>query len=194
VSDQLAASLPSSWSLTRAYIDTLGASAARSALIGAINGGAAFTSFVGHSSFTVWSFDNLFNSTDAVALLNAGQPTVVAQWGCWNTYYVEPHTDTLAHKLLLSGPQGAAAVLGPATLSDADSEAGLGRLLMPLVFKSRLQLGTALTQAKQQLAVTQPHAIDVLRGWTLLGDPALVVAAPGANSLGLAATTGVDDE
>jgi hypothetical protein len=39
-------------------------------------------------------------------------------------------------------------------------------------------LGTAVTQAKAQLALTRPQAIDVLRSWTLLGDPALVIAPP----------------
>jgi hypothetical protein len=174
VSDQLAALLPPGWSVTRAYIDDLGVTGARSALIGAIDAGAAFTAFVGHSSFGVWSFSDLFDSADAVSLLNAGRPTVVAQWGCWNTYYVEPHADTLAHTLLLAGPQGAVAVMGPATLSEADAEANLGRQLFPLVFGEGLPLGTA--QAKRQLARVQPQAIDVLRGWTLLGDPALVVA------------------
>jgi hypothetical protein len=189
VSDQLAALLPPAWSVTRAYIDDLGVPAARSTLIGEINSGAAFTSFVGHSGFTQWSFSNLFTTADALALLNAGHPTVVTQWGCWNTYYVEPHTDTLAHKLLLAGPQGAAAVLGPATLSEANAEAGLARQLLPLLFQKGLPLGTALTQAKKQLAVTQPQAIDVLRGWTLLGDPALVVA-PASGGTSLAPGTG----
>lgn len=191
VSDQLAATLPSTWAVTRAYIDDLGVTAARLALIDAINAGAAFTSFVGHSGFTEWSFSDLFTAADAQALANAGHPTVVTQWGCWNTYYVEPHNETLAHTLLLAGPQGAAAVLGPATLSEADSEEALARIFLPLLFRSGLPLGTALTQAKQQLAVTRPQAIDVLRGWTLLGDPALAVI-PALRGQGLAIEVGVE--
>jgi uncharacterized repeat protein (TIGR01451 family) len=193
VSDQLAALLPAAWPVTRAHIDDLGAPAARTALIGAMNSGVPFASYVGHSGFTEWSFSSLFTAADAVALFNVGSPFVVTQWGCWNTYYVEPHSDTLAHKLLLAGPQGAAAVLGPATLSDVGSEAAFARLLLPLVFQQGLPLGTALTQAKKQLAASQPQALDVLRGWTLLGDPALVVA-PATSSRGRAVVTEPVDE
>ncbi|HQR65807.1 MAG TPA: C25 family cysteine peptidase [Thermoanaerobaculia bacterium] len=193
VSDELAAFVPVAWPVTSAHIDDLGAPAARAALIGALNAGVPFASYVGHSGFTEWSFSSLFTAADAAALTNAGSPAVVTQWGCWNTYYVEPHADTLAHKLLLAGPQGAAAVLGPTTLSDSGSEAALARLLLPLVFQRNLPLGLALTEAKKQLAATQPQAIDVLRGWTLLGDPALVVA-PASGSNRLAVGGGRTDE
>ena len=44
-------------------------------------------------------------------------PSLVIQWGCWNTYHVAPEYDTLAHRLLLAGPQGAAAVVGSSTLT-----------------------------------------------------------------------------
>jgi hypothetical protein len=158
-----------------------------------MNAGIPFTSYVGHSGFTEWSFSSLFTAADAVALVNASSPAVVMQWGCWNTYYVEPHADTLAHKLLLAGPQGAAAVLGPATLSDVGAEAGLARQLLPLVFQEGVPIGKALIQAKKQLAASQPQAVDIIRGWTLLGDPALVVV-PSTSSKGLALAADWGDE
>jgi len=147
-------------------------------LIDAINQGVALTTYVGHSGFTRWSLYDIFDLSDAETLLNAGKPTVVAQMGCWNTYYVDPQTNTLAHKLMLSGDRGAAAVLGPATLSESESEMAFARLLYPLILQHGVPLGTAVTQAKAQLALTRPQAIDVLRSWTLLGDPALVIAPP----------------
>ena len=36
-------------------------------------------------------------------------------------------------------------------------------------------LGEALRDAKQDLATTHPGMVDVILGWTLLGDPALVI-------------------
>ncbi len=103
--------------------------AARSQLIGAINGGVALTAFVGHSGPSDWTFDGLFSSDDAVALTNAGKPTVVTQWGCWNTYYVSPFSDSLGHSFLLSGDRGAAAVLGASTLTEAEHETEFGKRL-----------------------------------------------------------------
>ncbi|MGD1149294.1 MAG: C25 family cysteine peptidase [Thermoanaerobaculaceae bacterium] len=178
LTEGLVATVPPGWRITRAYADDLGASGAKSVLLGAINQGVALASYVGHSGFTQWSLYDIFDLADAETLLNAGKPTVVAQMGCWNTYYVDPQTNTLAHKLLLSGDRGAAAVLGPATLSESESEIALARLLFPLILQKGVPLGTAVTQAKAQLAQTMPQAIDVLRGWTLLGDPALVIAPP----------------
>ena len=52
--------------------------------------GVAFAQYFGHSSYNVWSFSILFASPHAMQLQNAGRPAVVAQWGCWNTYYVHP--------------------------------------------------------------------------------------------------------
>jgi uncharacterized repeat protein (TIGR01451 family) len=171
-SDDLAAGL-GGWALERAYIDELGKVDARERLIDGINGGVALTSYFGHSGPTAWSFDNLFNAADAAALENTGRPTVVTQWGCWNTYHVTPSYNTLGHKLLLSGGRGAAAVLGAATLTQAPAERKLGKLLFARLGQPGVTLGQALVDAKQELARSEPDLIDVILGWTLLGDPTL---------------------
>ena len=44
------------------------------------------------------------------------------QWGCWNTYYVDPVNAYLVQSFLFSGDRGAAAVLGASTLTDSSSE------------------------------------------------------------------------
>jgi hypothetical protein len=164
------------WNVQRAHVDELGVAGARVALLSALNEGVALTSFVGHSSFDRWTFSGLFHSQDARNLTNAGRPTVVLQWGCWNTYHVLPTYNTLAHTFLLSGDRGAAAVLGASTLTLASSEHALGRRLIPYLAQPGMTLGEATQRAKEDLAATQPHRLDVLLGWTLLGDPALVVS------------------
>ena len=172
-SDSLISQLPPGWSVDRAYIDDLGAPLARDLLIADINAGVALTSFFGHSGPSVWSFHGLFDTVDAEALENFGRPTVVTQWGCWNTYYVSPRHDSMAHKLLLSGDRGAVAVFGAATLTYSASDRALGKLFTPLLAQPGVTLGDALTRAKQSLAETDPGLLDVQLGWTLLGDPAL---------------------
>jgi hypothetical protein len=133
------------------------------------------TVFVGHSDTDRWTYQGLFSSADAKALTNHGRPTVVMQWGCWNAYTVSPEYDSLGQVLLLSGTNGAAAVLGAATLSYDRSERALGDLLTPRMMKPGMTLGAALQAAKAELAATRPQMRDVLLGWTLLGDPALVI-------------------
>ena len=99
----------------------------------------------------------------------------MVQWGCWNTYYVSPRTETLANALLLSGDRGAAAVLGATTLTEDVAENELGKLLMGRLTETGKPMGLAILEAKQELATSQPGYSDVLLGWNLLGDPALVV-------------------
>jgi hypothetical protein len=109
------------------------------------------------------------------ALQNAGKPTVVTQWGCWNTYYVSPAYNSMGHKFLVSGENGAAAVMGATTLTLARSEKQLGTLLTPQLTAPGTTIGEAMLSAKQQLAASNPELKDVILGWTLLGDPALQV-------------------
>ncbi|HEX4955132.1 MAG TPA: C25 family cysteine peptidase [Thermoanaerobaculia bacterium] len=175
VSDAAASLLPGSWGRTHAYVDDLGLAGARAQLLSAFDQGPALVSFVGHSGPTVWSFSGLFSTADADALANFGQPATVVQWGCWNTYHVSPQYDTLAHRLLLAGTQGAAAVVGSSTLSKATSDQLIGPQLLTRLMEPGRTLGEALVLAKQFVAPQAGDRRDVLLGWTLLGDPALVV-------------------
>lgn len=175
ISNSFISHLPGGWSVATAYLEELSVEDARTRLFGGINRGAALTSYFGHSGPSVWSFDNLFHASDAKLLENHRMPTVVTQWGCWNTYYVEPTNNTMGHALLLSGNQGAAAVLGASTLTLSDSDQALGERFIPRLVEPGATIGGALQRAKEELGREEPERLDVLLGWTLLGDPALVV-------------------
>ncbi len=173
--DQFGTALGSGWSVQRAAIDTIGAAAAREKLFHELDQGVALTTFIGHSGLTHWSFDGLFGADDVATLTNSGSPTVVMQWGCWNTYHVDPHFNTLGHRLLLTPDRGAATVLGSATLLETSSADALSKRLAPLLTQRGLSLGDAVTEAKQELAASEPDRVDAILGWTLLGDPALAL-------------------
>ena len=51
----------------------------------------------------------------------------------------------------------------------------LGEHLTPLMTQPGIPIGAALYQAKVDLAQTHPELLDVLLGWSLMGDPALVI-------------------
>lgn len=175
ISNSLAASIPVGWSVDNIHLDDLSVAAARTRLLAAMNRGTALVTFTGHSGPTSWSSLNMFNINNAAALTNAGRPFVVVQWGCWNTYYVDPVNQFLVQKFLFSGDRGAAAVLGASTLTDSESEKLLGELLTPRLVTPGMTLGQALQSAKSELAQAHPDLLDVLLGWSLMGDPALVI-------------------
>ncbi len=174
-SEEMRGQLPGDWQSELAYIDDLGLAGARDILLAEVEEGVALTSYFGHSGPTVWSFDGLFDTADAEALENHGRPTVVAQWGCWNTYHVSPSFDTLGHMLMLTDDRGAAAVLGAATLTEAPSERKLGLEVFSRIGTPGVPIGRAVLEAKQALGEREPDLLDVLWGWTLLGDPTLIV-------------------
>lgn len=165
------------WNMSRAYIGPLGTTTARSILLNEMNKGPRLVSFVGHSGMTQWTTDRtspLFTSADAAALTNAN-PMVVTQWGCWNTYYIHPSYNSLGHRFLLSGNNGAAAITGSTTITNSGAEQALGKILMPLITEKGMPIGAAMQTAKSQLALSNPEMVDVLLGWTILGDPTLVI-------------------
>jgi hypothetical protein len=175
ISASMAAGLPSGWTTETIHLDDLSVAVARDQLIAAMNRGTALVTYMGHSGPTTWTYRGLFNTADAAALTNQGRPFVAVQWGCWNTYYVDPASNYLVQSFLFSGDQGAAAVLGSSTLAGANSQSLLGQLLTPRMVTPGMSIGQALRDAKLELAQAHPELLDVLLGWSLMGDPALVV-------------------
>jgi hypothetical protein len=175
ISNNLAAGLSSDWAVESIHMDDLGGAAAKMQLLAAMNRGTALINFNGHSSPSSWTNSNLFTTSDAAALTNTGKPFVAVQWGCWTTYYVDPANNYLVQNFLFSGDNGAAAVLGGTTLIYFGSEELFAPLLMPRLATPGMTVGQALQDAKVQLAQTEPGLKDILLGWTLMGDPALVI-------------------
>jgi hypothetical protein len=170
-----ASTLPSGWTTEQISLDDLSVSTAQQQLLAAMNRGTSLVVFMGHSSPTLWTYSGLFSTTNARALTNAGKPFVAVQWGCWNAYYVDPVNNYLPQALLLSGDRGAAALFGGVTLTYSESEDALGQLLTPLMVTPGATLGQSLQDAKVELAKSHPEMLDVLLGWTLMGDPALII-------------------
>ncbi len=164
----------STWDVEKAYVDTNGVQSARQTVVDSINEGQSLTAFFGHSSTNQWSFSGLFTGNDAASLSNAGKPTVVTQWGCWNTYYVSPDDDSMGHRFMVEGDRGAVAVMGATTITQAATEKALAELVLSRISQGE-RLGDAITNAKQEYALTNPDDLDVLLGWSLLGTPELAV-------------------
>ena len=172
--DEIEADYLQNFTIEKAYADDLGVSAARAKVKSEIEAGTTLTAFFGHSSTNQWSFNGLFTGPDAAGLQNQGKPTVVTQWGCWNAYYVSPNEDSMGHRFMMEGDRGAIAVMGASTLTDANNERVLARLVFERLANGE-RLGDAVTNAKQEYALENPNDLDVLLGWTVLGMPELFI-------------------
>ena len=161
----------------RAFPDYEDASSARNKIFAAINAGVSVTAYMGHSSRVGWSNSSpkLLQRNDIAAFTNIDKPTVVTQWGCWNTYFVDPRGNSMAETFMNNGLNGAATVLGASTLTKAASEFLLAMELNKFLYNEGEPIGTAVIKAKHSLARIEPSASDVLLGWQILGDPALVI-------------------
>ncbi len=171
----MASSLPAGWTSEQVSLDYYEPYEAQPLLVAAMNRGTALVTYYGHSTTTLWSYSNLFNTTSARNLTNAGKPFVVVQWGCWNSYYIEPSNNYMVQALLFSGDKGAAALFGATTLTYSNSQTLLSNMLTPLLATPGMTIGQAALEAKIQLAQYHPEYLDVLLGWTLMGDPTLAV-------------------
>jgi len=172
--DEIGRDYLSEFEIEKAYVDELGVSSARQRVRDNINAGVTLTSFFGHSSTNQWSFDGLFTAPGAASLNNQGKPTVVMQWGCWNTYYVSPNEDSMGHRFMMEGDRGAVSVMGASTLTSADAERRLARMVLARIGRGET-LGHAVANAKAEYAQSRPGDLDVLMGWTILGFPELVI-------------------
>jgi subtilisin-like proprotein convertase family protein len=159
-----------SWQADLVQVDHQGSAPARQMVLAGFHAGTPLMSFVGHSAPGQWDFTPLLTWQDAADLTNAAHPNLVAQWGCWNSYYVDPAYESLsAHLLRASG--GAAAAIGASTLLPQAVQQQLGVLFLAQVDRGGQTLGEALNAAKREL-VAGGGGHDVALGTILLGDPA----------------------
>ncbi|GHA12152.1 hypothetical protein GCM10008090_22530 [Arenicella chitinivorans] len=173
--------IPASWSDGLrsdflAYPDVDGAQQAHDKLINLINSGVSVVSYVGHSSQQSWAYTTppMLRANEIAGLTNVGKPTLVTQWGCWNTYFVDLSGNTMADAFLLTKNVGAATVLGASTLTSSAGERALGIELNKRIYLKGMTIGDAVIQAKQAMAQSSDYP-DIQLGWQILGDVALKV-------------------
>ena len=175
ISEDFAARLPGNWQTNRAYVDDLGVGGANASVLGQLRSGAGLVSYVGHSAPIQWSSaDQTVLTANELAGLGGAVSDLIVQWGCWNSYFVSPRADTMAHAFLLPAHHGAAAVIGVSALTEVEAHQALGDALYPLL-QPGARIGDALLSAKRSLAGQQGIIRDILLASTLLGDPAMPV-------------------
>ncbi len=160
----------------RAFPEVDGHQEAHDKVIRGINAGVSVVEYIGHSSQFSWAFTSpsMLSFREIPDLTNVGKPAVITQWGCWNTYYVDPNGNTMGDRFMLGGEHGGVAVLGASSLTTSEGERGLGIELNKRLFNDGVTIGEALIAAKKALAERADHP-DIQLSWQILGDPALVI-------------------
>jgi len=152
----------------------LGVEQANLDLINALNSGTDFVNWIGHSSASRWSRDNVFDIDDVNLLHNS--PAVFFQLGCWNSYFVDPINQTLANSLLQKQNYGAVATIGSSTYTKTDGEKLLAQYYNEFINNNnQVTIGQALNYAFNKYAINNPDRKDILLGYQLLGDPTMLV-------------------
>jgi len=174
---RLAQSLPQSWQIEQLDLDQSSSPVLKQAVLDGFAEERQMINYMGHSSFDRWSFEEILNLDDINSDEIQGVVTLVAQWGCWNSYYVAPDFETIGGNLLNLPETGAANVIGAATLIGQRSHRILATRFMHELGEADISLGDALLQARRAAALLGSGTQDAYLGITLLGDPATPMSA-----------------
>jgi uncharacterized repeat protein (TIGR01451 family) len=153
--------------------------AVRSAILAAINQGALFVTYNGHSSKRTWG-ELFFDAADVDLLSNSIFPVFVPMT-CLEGYYIAPGFVSMGEKAVRTLGKGAIASFSPTGLGVATGHQFLYKAFFNTLVAGETQLGPLTLAAKD--ALFQSHSIfkDLLDDYVLFGDPALQVQMPRAD-------------
>ncbi len=156
-----------------------GLSNANQNVVADINQGDLLVAYFGHGSVTQWGKDNLFTTGDVAALNNGDHLPVVLNLTCLTGLFTHPKVESLAETLLWKQNGGAVAVLAPTSLTLATNQSLLSNAFVDaFVADPTAPLGQIVLKAWRAVPITDPSTQDVLRTFTLFGDPALRLVQP----------------
>jgi Peptidase family C25 len=161
--------VPAALARSEVLIGSMDSTAARSAVLSALNAGSLLVTYIGHGTDESWTTSNLFNTTDAAALSNGAQLPVFSALNCLNGLFEDPSNDSLGEALLKAPAGGAVAVLASTALTDPEPQLILGKNFYTALFNSTgVSVGQALMAAK-----TSAVRESVRQSFLLLGDPSM---------------------
>ena len=176
-SDRLAAVLPPSLTISKAYLDGISVDDARNLLFGGFSNGALLVNYTGHAGVHQLATEGLLVDTDVPALVGTGPNLpILSLLTCVVGQYALPGIDSLGEALTMAAAGGAVAVFAPTTMEDNDDSVLLGTLFAEGLFdpSHSVVLGDVVRRA-QSAGKQQGLTAPLLRTYNLLGDPALRV-------------------
>jgi hypothetical protein len=132
----------------------------RTELLEALNGGPVWLNYNGHGSLTLLGDEGVLTLEDGEAWR---EPALVVTWTCLAAHFIHPAQDSMAETWLRAPRGGAVAFLGPVGETTTGEQA-------PFARAKGERLGDAWLAALQE-----GGSRDVMWGYVLLGDPALLL-------------------
>ncbi len=164
-----AATLPSSLQTSQILADGLDPATAHSQIVAALNNGALLVDYNGHGAEQQWSFADLFDNNDAIALTNGGRLPVYLLMDCLNGLFQDVYAQSLAKAIILAPNGGGVAVWASSGFTDQPPQTAMNlALLHQLALHPGDPLGLLILHAKAGTTDS-----DVRRTWILFGDPSM---------------------
>jgi len=169
----MAQSLPASLTPQKVYMSSVAdAATAHTAILGAFNGGVHLAAYFGHGNTTFWT-RNIFQNSDISLLSNGSALPFLMSFDCLNGYFAIYSMYSLGETLVADPSVGAVAVFASSGLGYNWEHEILGNLVFKAVCQNgKRVLGDICAQAKID-AYGQGASLDLVRMFTLLGDPAM---------------------
>jgi hypothetical protein len=143
-------------------------------VVDAWNQGAWLVNYAGHGSLNLWGKNELLSPAALENLADGHRPPIVVHFTCLSGYFAHPLQASLAEEMLWH-PNGPVAVIAATSLTlSSYQEPFATALLEALADPEVLTVGEALLRAQQVPGIHQ----EVVDTFTLLGDPALIIARP----------------
>jgi hypothetical protein len=172
-SEALIGDLSSDYGALRIYLSAYSdISAATRDLINDINAGVLLTTYVGHGDVTDWTGDGLFDPSNLSALNNRKKLTFVMTLDCLNGYFSQPFMYSLGEEFVIASNKGAIASFVPSGLGYTWEHAILGSNIFNAIFQEHQAVLGAITTQSKINAYTQGTTPDLVKTFTLIGDPA----------------------
>ena len=133
------------------------------------------THYFGHGGLTEWADEQVLTTDDVVALGGGWKPTALFTWACLSQYYLGVDGPSLNESLAAAAGRRRPRELR-ARRDHAPGPPGAAR--RPPVRELRtpgVTLGEAIQRAKAATIAERPAAREVVEGFDLFGDPALVL-------------------
>jgi hypothetical protein len=174
-SDNLAATLPASLAVTKAYLGALSRNDLRTVLLGAFAND-LFINYIGHAAVDNWADEGLLLKADVPLLATSAQLPIVSALTCVVGQFALPGVDSLSETLVKRANTGAIAVFAPTSMQENDDSVRLGTSLVANLFgpSHTVYLGQAVRSALEKGAASGLSR-QSLSTYCLLGDPALRV-------------------
>ncbi len=171
-SERIAGLAPPGSTVDRVYLPDMTVVEARQRILGALNAGADFMSYIGHGGFDSYAAEGMFRASDLALWTSPDRPAVIAAMTCNVGHFALTDFPCLSELMLRNVGGGAAAVWSPTGMSENELAVVLAEAFWAEVFSNRPRIGDAILAASRAYEADglAPYTLDI---YNLLGDPAM---------------------